>query len=96
MSYCRSYFADKPLPLLPKPFLPPASDNIPRVLYEEKEMECHAKEETIQVYHVAIVLYKAHLLGRMNIVMTIVGAYNILKYNHDFKMKYEYLNIGIK
>lgn len=45
----RSYFADKPLPLVPKSFLPPVSDNIPRVLYEEKEMECQAKEETIQV-----------------------------------------------
>ncbi|XP_060557370.1 sperm flagellar protein 1-like isoform X2 [Ruditapes philippinarum] len=50
----RSYFADKPLPLLPKTFLPPVSDNIPRVLYEEKEMECQAKEETIQILNAKI------------------------------------------
>ncbi|XP_060557377.1 sperm flagellar protein 1-like isoform X8 [Ruditapes philippinarum] len=49
-----SYFADKPLPLLPKTFLPPVSDNIPRVLYEEKEMECQAKEETIQILNAKI------------------------------------------
>lgn len=49
-----SYFADKPLPIVPKPFLPPVSDNIPRVLYEEKEMECHAKEETIQILQAKI------------------------------------------
>lgn len=50
----RSYFADKPLPLLPKPFVPPISEHIPRVMYEEKEMECQAKEETIQILNAKI------------------------------------------
>ncbi|XP_045189371.1 sperm flagellar protein 1-like isoform X2 [Mercenaria mercenaria] len=50
----RSYFADKPLPFVPKAFLPPVTDNIPRVLYEEKEMECQAKEETIQILNAKI------------------------------------------
>ncbi|XP_060557373.1 sperm flagellar protein 1-like isoform X5 [Ruditapes philippinarum] len=54
IAYYPSYFADKPLPLLPKTFLPPVSDNIPRVLYEEKEMECQAKEETIQILNAKI------------------------------------------
>lgn len=50
----RSYFADKPLPLLPKPFVAPLSEHIPRVMYEEKEMECQAKEETIQILNAKI------------------------------------------
>ncbi|KAH3789920.1 hypothetical protein DPMN_168112 [Dreissena polymorpha] len=49
----RSYFADKPLPLVPKPFLP-AVDNVPRILFEEKEMECQAKQETIQILEAKI------------------------------------------
>ncbi|XP_052229099.1 sperm flagellar protein 1-like isoform X4 [Dreissena polymorpha] len=48
-----SYFADKPLPLVPKPFLP-AVDNVPRILFEEKEMECQAKQETIQILEAKI------------------------------------------
>ncbi|WAR22417.1 SPEF1-like protein [Mya arenaria] len=50
----RSYFADKPLPIMPKAFIPPVSDNIPRIMYEEKEMECQAKEETIQIMNAKI------------------------------------------
>ncbi|KAL4232002.1 Sperm flagellar protein 1 [Mactra antiquata] len=50
----RSYFADKPILPIPKPFLPPVSDNVPRVLYEEKDMECQAKEETIQILNAKI------------------------------------------
>ncbi|XP_052772463.1 sperm flagellar protein 1-like isoform X13 [Mya arenaria] len=49
-----SYFADKPLPIMPKAFIPPVSDNIPRIMYEEKEMECQAKEETIQIMNAKI------------------------------------------
>lgn len=50
----RSYFADKPFPPMPKPFIPPLSEHIPRVLYEEKDMECQAKEETIQILNAKI------------------------------------------
>ncbi|XP_052772459.1 sperm flagellar protein 1-like isoform X9 [Mya arenaria] len=52
--YHWSYFADKPLPIMPKAFIPPVSDNIPRIMYEEKEMECQAKEETIQIMNAKI------------------------------------------
>ncbi|XP_052229098.1 sperm flagellar protein 1-like isoform X3 [Dreissena polymorpha] len=53
IEYYPSYFADKPLPLVPKPFLP-AVDNVPRILFEEKEMECQAKQETIQILEAKI------------------------------------------
>jgi len=63
------------MPVVPiKSYLPPVVDNIPRVLYEEKEMECQAKEETIQVViHITNAFIVEHL--QTNIVVYIVYLY---------------------
>ncbi|KAK3584448.1 hypothetical protein CHS0354_006067, partial [Potamilus streckersoni] len=51
----RSYLTDsKPYVPDPRTFMAPVTDNVPRILYEEREMECMAKEETIKILNAKI------------------------------------------